>query len=122
VDAGHGYLDTAVDALDDELPVRPVSADDGVQDIHNRLDRGEAESLFGAIEHSGTLATDDLAARRIADQRDVSVTGSIGLLVLGVESAQIDRGTADEWLDTWREQRGYYAPVGSVAEILGDEG
>jgi predicted nucleic acid-binding protein len=122
LDAGHGYLDTAVDALDDELPVRPVSADDGVQDIRDRLDRGEAESLLGAIEHSGTLATDDLAARKIADQRGVPVTGSIGLLVLGVEAAHLDCDTADEWLDTWREQRGYYAPVDSVAEILGDEG
>lgn len=122
LDAGHEYLDTAVDALDDELPVRPVSVDDGVQDIRDRLDRGESESLLGAIEHSGTLATDDLAARKVADQRDVPVTGSIGLLVLGVESAHLDRDTADEWLDTWRERRGYYAPVDSVAKILGDEG
>jgi hypothetical protein len=30
--------------------------------------------------------------------------------------------TADEWLDTWREHRGYYAPVESVTEIVGDEG
>jgi predicted nucleic acid-binding protein len=122
LDAGHEYLDTAVDALDNELPVRPVSADDGVQDIRDRLDRGEAESLLGAIEHRGTLATDDLAARTVADQRDVPVTGSIGLLVLGVESAYLDRETADEWLDTWRERRGYYAPVESVTEILDDDG
>ncbi len=122
LDAGHEYLDTAVDVLDDELPVRAVSADDRVQEIRDRLDPGEAESLLGAIEHGGTLATDDLAARKIADQRDVPVTGSIGLLVLGVESGRIDHDTADEWLDTWRERRGYYAPVESVSEILDDEG
>lgn len=60
-----------------------------VRDIRDRLDHGEAESLLGAIEHRGTLATDDLAARKAADQRDVPVTRSIGLLALGVESAHL---------------------------------
>lgn len=121
LDAGHEYLDAVVDALGEELPIQSVSADDGVQEIRNRLDRGEAESLLSAIEHRGTLATDDLAARKVANQRDVPVTGSIGLLVLGVESGYLDRNTADEWLDTWRERRGYYAPVKNMAEILGEE-
>ena len=58
----------------------------------------------------------------MAAQRDIPVTGSIGLLVLCVESEYIDHNTADEWLDTWRERRGYYAPVESVTEILNDEG
>ena len=118
--AGHDYLDTAVDALGDGLPVRPISSDENLQEIYERLDPGEAESLLGAIEHRGTLATDDLAARKVADQRDVPVTGSIGLLVIGVESGHIDRYTADGWLDKWREQRGYYAPVESLTEILDD--
>lgn len=121
LDTGHDYLDTAVDALSDELPVRPLSSDRDSQHIRERLNLGEAESLLAAIEHDGTLATDDLAARKVADQRDVPVTGSIGLLVLGIEHDHIDRETADEWLDTWREQRGYYAPVESVTEILGSE-
>lgn len=99
----------------------PVTSDDSLQNIRDRLDRREAESLLGAIEHSGTLATDDLAARQIADRREIPVTGSIGLLVLAVEASHLDRDTADEWLDTWREQRGYYAPVESVAEIHSDE-
>lgn len=121
LDAGHEYLATAVDALDEGLSVQPLSSDDDRPEIRDRLDLGEAESLLWAIEHRGTLATDDLAARTIADQRGVPVTGSIGLLVLGVESGHLDRATADEWLDTWREKRGYYAPVESVTEILDDE-
>ena len=124
LDAGHEYLDSAVGALDDELPVQNLSYENeaGFQDLRSRLDRGEAESLLGAIEQRGTLATDDLPARKIANQRDVPVTGSIGLLVLGVKSDQLDHNTADEWLETWRDKRGYYAPVESVTEILGDEG
>jgi predicted nucleic acid-binding protein len=121
LEAGHDYLDTAVGALDEELPVQPLSSDENYRDIRNRLDPGEAESLIGAIEYGGTLATDDLAARGIANEREVPITGSIGILLLGVESGHIDRSTADAWLDVWREERGYYAPVESVTEILGDE-
>jgi predicted nucleic acid-binding protein len=121
LDAGHNYLAPAVDALDDGLPLRPAPTDENFQDIRDRLDPGEAASLRTAIEYSGTLATDDLAARKIANQRDVPVTGSIGLLVLGVKAGHLDRDTADAWLDTWREQRGYHAPVETVTELLDDE-
>lgn len=121
LDAGHEYLDTVVDALETDLPIQSLPSDSDFQEIWDRLDPGEAESLLAAIEHSGTLATDDLAARRMAAQRDVPVTGSIGLLVLGIESGRLNRDTADEWLDTWRDQRGYYAPVESVSEIVDDE-
>lgn len=120
LDAGHDYLDTAVDALDDGLSIRRISSDDDAQDVRERLDPGEAESLLGAIELGGTLATDDLAARRVAGKRDIPVTGSIGLLVLGVEAGYLDRDTADERLATWRKRRGYYAPVESVSKLLGD--
>jgi predicted nucleic acid-binding protein len=63
---------------------------------------------------------DDLAARRVAESRKLRVTGSIGLLVFGVERERIDSKTADEWLDGWRKRRGYYAPVERVNELLGD--
>jgi predicted nucleic acid-binding protein len=119
--AGHDYLDVAVDAFDEGLAVTDIPPEAGETDIRDRLDAGEAESLLGAIEHGGTLATDDLTARRLADDRSVPVTGSIGLLVLGVERGLIDRETADAWLDTWREERGYYAPVESVGDVLEDE-
>ncbi|WP_246986003.1 hypothetical protein [Halorientalis marina] len=115
---GHDYLDSAVEAFGDGLRVSDVSPETEGEQFRERLDAGEADALRGAVEHDGTLATDDLAARRLADDRDVPVTGSIGILVLGIERGHIDRETADEWLDTWRETRGYYAPVESVAEVL----
>jgi predicted nucleic acid-binding protein len=42
LDTGHDYLDTAVDALGDELPVRPLSSDRDFQHIRERLNLGEA--------------------------------------------------------------------------------
>jgi predicted nucleic acid-binding protein len=118
--AGYEYLGSAVEVFGEELPVREVPSEADDSDIRDRLDIGEAESILGVLAHGGTVATDDLAARRVAESRDLPVTGSIGLLVLGIEREQIDSKTADEWLDGWRKHRGYYAPVESVKELLDD--
>lgn len=78
--------------------------------------------MLGAYERDGTLATDDLAARRLGDELSVPVTGSVGLLVLGVERGRVDRETADAWFETWRDERGYYAPVDEVGDVLDGTG
>ncbi|WP_049934819.1 hypothetical protein [Haloplanus natans] len=118
--AGYEYLGVAVDAIGESLPIREVPSEADDSEIRDRLDAGEAESILGVLSHGGTVATDDLAARRVAESRDLPVTGSIGLLVLGIERERIDSKTADEWLDRWRKRRGYYAPVESVTELLDD--
>jgi len=120
VDDGHDYLVAALESLDETLAVREVSTVQTATAVHDRLDAGEADTILGAREHGGTVATDDLAARRVADGRDLPVTGSIGLLVVGVEREEIDRETADGWLDIWRRRRGYYSPVESITVLLED--
>jgi len=115
---GHEYLTSAVEAFDNGLAVSDVPPEIGRVTLHERLDPGETEALRGAVERNGTIATDDLVARRLATELDVSVTGSVGLLVLGIEREHIDSETADEWIDIWRTERGYYAPVESVTELI----
>lgn len=115
---GHEYLIGAVEAFDNGMPVFDVPPEIGSVSLRERLDPGETEALRGAVEHDGTLATDDLAARRLASELAVSVTGSIGLLVFGIKREWIDNETADEWIETWRNERGYYAPVESVTGLL----
>ncbi|WP_435094959.1 hypothetical protein [Halorubrum sp. N11] len=115
---GREYLTTAVEAFDNGLPVSDVPPEIGRVKLRERLDPGETEALRGAVERDGTLATDDLAARRLASELDVPVTGSIGLLVFGIKRGRIDNETADEWIETWRNERGYYAPVESVTELI----
>ena len=115
---GHEYLTSAVEAFDNGLEVSGIPPEIGRVSLHEGLDPGEREALRGAVERDGTIATDDLAARRLATELDVPVTGSIGLLVLGVKREHIDSKTADEWLEVWRDERGYYAPVESVTELL----
>jgi predicted nucleic acid-binding protein len=118
---GHDYLATAVEAFDDGLQIGDVPSEKAAGQLRDRLDPGETDALRGAVERNGTLATDDLAARRLADELGIPVTGSIGLLLVGIEHGRIDKETADEWLETWREERGYYAPVESVNELLDEE-
>lgn len=117
LDEGHDYLRDAVATFDNSLPIQGGSIDDD-HAIRSRLDAGEAASLLAAAEANGSIATDDLAARQVAKERGVPVTGSIGLLVLAVERDFIDIDTADDWLGRWRTERGYYAPVDSVRELI----
>lgn len=118
---GHDFLATAVEAFDDGLPISDVPSETVTVQLRDRLDPGEADAFRGAVEHDGTVATDDLAARRRADELNIPVTGSIGLLVVGIEHGRVDRETADEWLETWRDGRGYYSPVESVGERSDEE-
>ena len=118
VDFGHEYLTGAVEAFDEGLPISDEPAEIQGMNLGERLDAGEAEALRGAAEHDGTIATDDLAARRLGSELDVPVTGSIGLLILGIKQDRTGTQTADEWIESWRNQRGYYAPVESVTELL----
>lgn len=122
---GHAFLAAAIELLGDDLSLLDVTDDpqEGLPErsvLRAELDPGEADSLRCAIAHDGTLATDDLAARRLAGKHDVPVTGSVGLLVVGIERGVIDVTTANEWLDTWRAERGYYAPVERVEDALDD--
>jgi len=89
--------------------------------VQTRLDPGEAEALVAAHTAGGTLVTDDGAARTLAAEYDVVLTGSIGLLVRGVVREELTVETADQWLTTWIDERNYYAPVDSVTAALPDD-
>lgn len=116
---GHEYLERALESIEADWTEVDVSREATKhQEIYERLDRGEAQALVGAISRGGTLATDDLAARRLASENAVDVTGSIGVLVLSVERGISTVETADEWLTTWEAERGYYAPIESIAELI----
>jgi len=40
---------------------------------------------------------------------------------LGIDQGVLDIETANQWLDTWRRERGYYAPVERIEEVLDSE-
>lgn len=120
---GYEFLDDALGRIGEDIVLLRVGDGPSTREteLRERLDPGEAEALLCAIEHGGTLATDDLAARGTAAERAVPVTGSIGLLVVGIRQGTFDASTANRWLDGWRTKRGYYAPVERIEEVLDDD-
>lgn len=126
IEAGHQFLRSASRAIEaNEISVlrsgSEIARQSWFSDVFDRLDCGEAEALVTATLEDGTLATDDGVARRVADEREVPKTGSIGLLVNGIVRSQLSINTADDWLDVWRREWDYYAPVESVTEALPDD-
>lgn len=129
---GKDFLGTALDAMNSS----EIHIAKNVGEMYDRselrgeysrtLDEGEAQALFCAglqrvvagekIER--ILATDDLQARKEAKECDIPVTGSIGLLVRGIDDNQISVATADTWLDTWSNKRDFYSPIDEISEIL----
>jgi predicted nucleic acid-binding protein len=118
-DGNHTFLHRALDELGTGVRVVEERAADGPRArLRERLDRGEADALAAAIRCGGSVATDDMAARNLAHDHDIPVTGSLGLLVLGVRRGIISMETANGWLETWREERGYYSPVSGLSDII----
>ena len=114
----HPYLQTALDVLDDGVPV--VSVSDTVADreteASEHLDAGEAQAFALADAHDGRLLTDDGDARSFAKDQNVAVVGSVGILLAAIDAGKIDEVTADEWLSTWIDEIGYYVPYRRISE------
>lgn len=116
-DEGYQFTIRALDALDDEIPVVEPPVD--IADTYGTfVDSGEASVLALAKSRGGIAATDDRAARQLAREREISVTGSVGILADAIERDRLDSETADRWLRTWQSATGYYSPVDSVDELL----
>jgi len=125
---GHGYefLHSALRAIEsDEISVYYPAASQITSSefpvLFDALDRGEAQALGIAEQLGGAIATDDLPARRLAVDRNVPKTGSVGILVAGILRDELTVETADEWLETWQSEADYHRPVESVTEALPDD-
>lgn len=126
VEEEYSFLQSAIRAIDTGTVSVSGSTGEIVDStehltVFQHLDNGEAEALVLAERADGTLVTDDMPARTLANERGVPTTGSIGLLVNGVVRDELSAETADEWLETWRTERDYYAPVETVTEVLPDD-
>ena len=108
----HPYLQRALDSLGDTIPVIALdeSVDEAARELETRLDPGEAQAFAVADIYDGTLVTDDGPARALARDTDVSVTGSIGVLIRAVDNDQIPEAKADQWLKQWIDETDYRAP------------
>ncbi len=114
----HPYLQSALDILDDEIPVVPISETVANREavVSDHLDAGEAQAFALADAHDGRLLTDDGDARSFAKDQGVTVVGSVGVLLAAIDAGKIDEATADGWLSTWIDEIGYYVPYRTISE------
>ncbi|EMA26859.1 hypothetical protein [Haloarcula marismortui] len=112
------YLQKALDTLDDEILVAPISDTVANREavVSNHLDPGEAQAFAIADAHDGRLLTDDGGARSFAKDQGVTVVGLVGVLLAATDAGKIDEATADEWLSTWIDEIGYYVPYRTISE------
>jgi len=114
----HPYLQVALDTLDDEIPVVTISDQvaNREETVSSHLDPGEAQAFAVADINDGRLLTDDGDARSFAKEREVTVVGSVGVLLAAINAGKVDESTADEWLTTWIDDIGYYVPYRNISE------
>jgi len=118
----HPYLTRAVAFLDEDIPVLLPTppAEQLEEELLETLDPGEAQALAVTAETDGVLVTDDGDARAEAKQRDVTVTGSIGLLVRFIDMDAITIETADRYLKYWIDEAGFRAPARNIETFLAE--
>ena len=81
--------------------------------LSTRLGAGERTCLAVAAHRSGLLASDDLDARRAARGLDISITGTVGILISCVRRGYLSSDGANALLQEMRDL-GYRSPVDSV--------
>jgi predicted nucleic acid-binding protein len=125
VQAGYGYLQDALKQIQAISPagwlriVAPESEPEhqlrGEFDL--LLDPGEASCLALAISRGLILATDDLAARQLAQERDVLLTGTVGILIAMVRDGSLALTEANAILAEMIGLR-YRSPVDRLDELI----
>jgi predicted nucleic acid-binding protein len=103
------WADLTVTTLTEEETVLAAS-------FSTRLGSGERSCLAAAVRRQGLLATDDLDARRIAQQQNVPLTGTLGILVLCVRRGYLSREEANGLLAEMIAL-GYYSPFDSLDQL-----
>ena len=123
--AGYQHLQSAEEVLNPPHPagwlyVLPLeSAEEQALYIEMAvsLGAGEASCLALAIARGFVLATDDLAARRTANQRNVRLTGTVGILIRLVREGHLSLTEANNILAQMIALR-YRAPVERLDDLV----
>ena len=82
-----------------------------------KIHQGESECLSIAQHRHWLFLTDDGAARHIAKQRQITISGTLGCLVLLVEQAHLSLESANGFLAAMIEQ-GYRSPLTDLTNLI----
>ena len=102
------------DWLDVVVPTAPEKA--LAQNLQESVGLGEADGLAMAKSRNLLILTDDLDARRLAEDLGLSLSGTLGCLRDLVKHPILDTSSADLFLARMRE-RGYRSPVRSLRDL-----
>lgn len=83
------------------------------------LGLGERSCIAVALYRQGLLASDDRQARILAQKLGVTITGTVGMLLLCVKKNHISRREANLILKKMI-YAGYHSPVTTLDSLLGD--
>jgi predicted nucleic acid-binding protein len=84
------------------------------------LHSGEASCLSIAYHRGWTFLSDDQAARKAGSALDISISGTLGILLSLIKGNLLSLVDADAVLNQM-VQTGYYSPVTSLSEIVGGD-
>lgn len=74
------------------LRVEPVSEPTAVRLLRDTLDAGESEAIVLALEcEDALLLMDEAPGRRVANARGLSLSGTLGILILAKERGKVDQ-------------------------------
>jgi predicted nucleic acid-binding protein len=101
------------------LPVLEMTSEEReiYDQLRNTFNAGEAASLAVADQREYQVLTDDLDARKTAQQMGISISGSLGILYLAVERELLTLAQADALLSQMIAA-GYHSPIESLRELL----
>jgi predicted nucleic acid-binding protein len=125
IQAGYGYLEQVMQQIESITPggwLRILVPESVVEhrlraEFDLLLDPGEASCLALAISRGLTLVTDDLAARRLAKDRSVPLTGTLGILIALVRGGILSLTEANDILAAMIH-RHYWSPVDHLDGLI----
>lgn len=125
VKAGYSYLNTALQQIKAVNPngwlsvlTPESSAEHSLRyEFDQIIDPGEASCLALAVSRKLIFITDDLAARRASQQKNVSVTGTLGILIRLVRNDTLSLDDANAMLKVMIRKH-YRSPVNRLDELI----
>ncbi|ASJ02116.1 DNA-binding protein [Thermococcus profundus] len=104
-----------------EIPLKVLELTEAERELYNLLNqslgKGEASCIAIAKFRNGILLSDDYDARKKARLLGVKVSGTIGVLVLGVKRGIIELEDANNILNEMLK-KGFYAPIKRLEEVM----
>lgn len=125
IKAGYAHLEPTLQQIERINPdgwlriLNPESHDEHRLrlEFDQSLDSGEASCLTLASSRGLILATDDLAARRLAVKRGIRLTGTVGILIALVRDDTLPLAKANAILKTMIQRR-YRSPVDQLDDLI----